>query len=357
MARHKPPFRITPLRAATLGIAGAVVAGIGTFSIGNAAPAPAPSAAPAPAPAPNRSTAKPWTAEDAARFWTLQRMAQAQPLPQSRRQSSADSAPPLRSMASAASTASTASPAGTGGPSPVSTPFGGVPTVGRMYLMRGGGSYFCTASVVSSPHHDLVATAAHCLDQANPGEPIAFVPQWTKAKPQPYGIFPVDQDSSGLGRIWIDPRYYAEGRVQGDQWDVAFAELGAGSNGKQVQDVVGANALVTGGPYTYGSVRLIAYPGSASRPLTCTNATTKFTPGNVPGSFLRIACNGYSTGSSGGPFLIHVGGTRQTGDLVGLIGGWDTGGPTADVSYSSYFGSDIRRLYNAAVSGIAPVRP
>lgn len=29
--------------------------------------------------------------------------------------------------------------------------FGGLPVVGRMFLVKGGGSYFCTASVVASP--------------------------------------------------------------------------------------------------------------------------------------------------------------------------------------------------------------
>jgi V8-like Glu-specific endopeptidase len=316
-----------------------VIAAIGTFTVGNAAPA----SVRLPSPAPGRSAgpaARPWTAQDTARFWTPRRMAQARPLPQPGQRTDG------REDASAP-----------GAPSPVSTPFGGVPTIGRMYLMRGGGSYFCTASVVASARHDLVATAAHCLDRAERGAPIAFVPQWTKAKPQPYGIFPVAQDSAGHGRIWIDARYYAEGRVEGDRWDVAFAELGAGSNGTRVQDAVGANTLVTGGPYAYRQVRLIGYSGSAPQPLTCTDTTTKFTPGDVPGSFLRIACTGYSTGSSGSPFLVHVNTATQTGDLVGLIGGWANGGPTADFSYSSYFGNDIRRLYDGAVAGLAAVRP
>ena len=158
--------------------------------------------------------------------------------------------------------------------------------------------------------------------------------------------------------MWIDPRYYDLGRVQGDQWDVAFAEVGAGPGGRQVQDVVGADTLATGRGYTFSPVTLIGYPGGDAQPLTCTSSTTEFTPTDgAPGSFLRIPCDDYRDGTSGGPFLVNVDPATGTGDLVGIIGGWDTGGPTADVSYSSYFGSDIQQLYDAAVAGGAPARP
>lgn len=250
------------------------------------------------------------------------------------------------------------SPSTSSSPAAGSTHFGGLPMIGRMYLLRNGGSYFCTASVIASPHHNIVLTAGHCLDTAAPNDAMAFVPQWTQANPQPYGIFPVNQDSEGRGRIWIDPHYYDRGRVQGDQWDVAFAEVGPGSNGKQVQDVVGANNLATGRGYAFDNVTLIGYPGNDAQPLTCTTNTTQFTPTDgTPGSFLRIACQDYRTGTSGGPFLANFNPQTGTGDVVGSIGGWDTGGPTADVSYSSYYGTDIQNLYDTAVSGAAPARP
>ncbi|CAM5243191.1 hypothetical protein SALBM135S_01463 [Streptomyces alboniger] len=67
----------------------------------------------------------------------------------------------------------------------------------------------------------------------------------------------------------------------------------------------------------------------------------------IPGSFLRIACDDYSGGTSGGPFLVG----RGTGwGVIGVIGGWRTGGDTADISYASYLDADAKALYDAAAA-------
>ncbi|MGW7455672.1 hypothetical protein [Streptomyces sp. NPDC054787] len=230
--------------------------------------------------------------------------------------------------------------------------FDGVPVVGRMFVVKGGGAYFCTASVVASPSHNLVLSAAHCLLGSDTRH-VAFVPQYTRANPQPYGMFPVLRDAGGHSKIWIDPRYRSRGADRAAALDVAFAQVGPGRDGLLVQDVVGANRLVTGSGYAHARVALIGYPASAARPRLCVNRTTKFTSVDpqIPGSFLRIHCTGYPGGTSGGPFLVRFDARTGTGDVVGVIGGWKTGGDTADTSYSSYFGLSIRKLYEKAVAG------
>ncbi|MDX2388822.1 hypothetical protein NJL88_01720 [Streptomyces sp. DK15] len=230
--------------------------------------------------------------------------------------------------------------------------FDGSPTVGRMFVMKGGGAYFCTASVVSSPGRNLVLSAAHCLLGPDSRQ-VAFVPRYTKAKPQPYGMFPVLRDAGGRPRMWIDPRYRREGADRAATLDVAFARVGPNSRGTAVETVVGGNRLVTGATFTHARVTLIGYPSAAARPRVCFNRTTKFTSreAKIPGSFLRIACTGYPGGTSGGPFLTRYNQRTGTGDVVGVIGGWKTGGTTPDTSYSSYFGAQIRKLYQAAVAG------
>ncbi|MCX5380671.1 trypsin-like peptidase domain-containing protein [Streptomyces sp. NBC_00091] len=238
-------------------------------------------------------------------------------------------------------------PAATG----VGQDFGGIPVVGRMFVMQGNGAYFCTASVVSSPGRDMVLSAAHCLLGTDTRQ-VAFVPQYTRAKPRPYGLFPVLRDAAGRSKVWIAPRYRSEGPDRAATLDVAFAQVGPGADGLPVEDVVGGNRLVTGATFTHAKVTLIGHPAAAARPRVCVNRTTKFTstdPGS-PGSFLRIDCTGYPGGTSGGPFLARYDATTQTGDVVGVIGGWKTGGPTADTSYSSYFGAEIRKLYQTAVA-------
>ncbi|WP_199829347.1 S1 family peptidase, partial [Streptomyces sp. WM6368] len=230
--------------------------------------------------------------------------------------------------------------------------FDGVPVAGRMFLVKGGGSYFCTASVVSSPGRNLVISAAHCLTGSDTQQ-VAFVPKYTKAKPQPYGMFPVLRDAGGRSRIWIDPRYRSQGVDRAATLDVAFAQVGPNARGVPVETVVGGNRLVTGAGYAHAKVTLIGYPSSAARPRLCANRTTKFTSADarIPGSFLRINCTGYPGGTSGGPFLNRYNARTGTGDVVGVIGGWKTGGDKSDTSYSSYFGADIRKLYEKAVAG------
>ncbi|MGW6981281.1 trypsin-like serine peptidase [Streptomyces sp. NPDC054932] len=234
--------------------------------------------------------------------------------------------------------------------------FDGVPVAGRMFLVKGGGSYFCSASVVSSPGRNLVLTAAHCL-LGSDTQQVAFVPKYTKAKPQPYGMFPVLRDAGGRSRIWIDPRYRSQGVDRAATLDVAFAQVGPDARGFPVEAVVGGNRLVTGAGYAHARVTLIGYPASAARPRLCANRTTKFTSADarIPGSFLRIDCTGYPGGTSGGPFLTRYDARTGTGDVVGVIGGWKTGGDKTDTSYSSYFGADIRKLYEKAVAGAKAV--
>ncbi|MFF4841813.1 trypsin-like serine peptidase [Streptomyces collinus] len=291
-----------------------------------------------------------WTAAAAHRFWTDRRMAAAKPLPEDRPSARTGTRAPVTNPAG-----SLARRAGTG---PGSSHFGGLPMIGRMYVQRGSGSYFCTASVINSRHHDVVLTAGHCLDSRAGSGSLAFVPQWTAATPRPHGIFPVATDLRGRSQVWIDQRYYDRGHTKGAPWDVAFARLGARSDGKQAQDVVGGNTLVTGRGYAFPRIRLVGYPNTDRQPLTCTNSTTRFTPTDgAPGSYLKIACNDYRSGTSGSPFLANFDARTGRGDVVGSIGGWKTGGPTADVSYSPNFGSDVQRLYDAAVAGAPPARP
>ncbi|MEU2827729.1 hypothetical protein ABZ667_03515 [Streptomyces lavendulae] len=230
--------------------------------------------------------------------------------------------------------------------------FDGVPAVGRMYVMKGAGAYFCTASVVSSPGRNLVLSAGHCLLGSDTRQ-VAFVPHYTRAKPRPYGLFPVLRDSAGRSKVWIDQRYKTQGAEKAATLDVAFAAVGPNAAGSKLENAVGGNRLLTGSTFTHAKVTLIGHPASAARPRVCVNRTTKFTSTDPksPGSFLRIDCTGFPGGTSGGPFITRFDDRTRTGDVVGVIGGWKTGGPTADTSYSPYFGAEIRKLYQAAVAG------
>jgi hypothetical protein len=48
--------------------------------------------------------------------------------------------------------------------------------------------------------------------------------------------------------------------------------------------------------------------------------------------------------------VVHVNPRKRTGEIVGVIGGYELGGDTDSVSYSSYFDDDVKSLYDRAVS-------
>ncbi|MFJ1551239.1 hypothetical protein [Streptomyces sp. NPDC088246] len=123
--------------------------------------------------------------------------------------------------------------------------------------------------------------------------------------------------------------------------------------GKNVEDVVGGAELMINAGYNHDHTRLIGYPANQKRPLDCTDKTVRYdsTDPKIPGSFLRIACDKYSGGASGGPFLIKRGSDWA---VIGVIDGWKTGGDKDDISYSSCLDSDAKALYGDAVNNRQP---
>ncbi|MFG2653406.1 trypsin-like peptidase domain-containing protein [Streptomyces sp. NPDC048436] len=215
---------------------------------------------------------------------------------------------------------------------------------------------FCSASSVASPNKSLVITAAHCLNDNDRFRNLAFAPGW-KADPQhkgrgiaPYGVFPIKK-----GKVWIDGRYLSLGSQKADDLDFAFLRTGPNSKGKCLENATGmGNELTTlpaSGNLNQRNVTLIGFPGSSKSPRVCPKTSTKA----YAGRFLEIACDGFAPGVSGGPFLRNFDGKR--GDVIGVIGGYKTGGKFDNVSYSSQFDADVVRLYNQAVNDHTPDKP
>ncbi|QLE74880.1 S1 family peptidase [Streptomyces rectiverticillatus] len=237
-----------------------------------------------------------------------------------------------------------------GGPVPPSRPFDGLPQVGTFFWTDGDDTgRFCGGTVVRSPHRDLAVSAAHCLRSPDPKKRLTFVPQYHDGQ-KPHGVFPVEA-------VYIDQRYYDLGTDRGARWDYTVLRLGEREDGVNVQSAVGGFELAIRPGYAHRSVRLIGYPGSSDakypKPLDCSSSTHRYTSTdpNAPGDFLEIACAGYVGGTSGGPFLVRGAGGYA---LIGVIGGYHTGGDTPDISYSSYFTEDLLELYAAAVEGDPP---
>ncbi|MFJ8538631.1 trypsin-like serine peptidase [Streptomyces sp. NPDC093591] len=191
--------------------------------------------------------------------------------------------------------------------------------------LRGG--HFCTASVVHSPHRNLIVTAAHCLDGR--ADKLMFVPGYRDGR-APYGVWTV-------GR-WFLPERWLKGRDEDS--DVAFGVVGERAGGGEVEEVVGGNRLASDTATGATAVTVTGYPNAREAPISCTNK-----PGLHTRTQQRISCPGFSGGTSGSPWV------NGDGAVVGVLGGHDGGGATADVSFSVVFGAEAAELYQRAERG------
>jgi len=207
--------------------------------------------------------------------------------------------------------------------------------VGALFTQSASGDHFCTASVVHSAAKDLLVTAAHCVHGGKGGSygtDLVFVPGYRNGD-VPEGQWPVT-------RIVVDQRWISS---SDPDLDVAFVTVGQ-VGGKNIEDVLGANTL--GVNQGFGKVvRITGYPSTASSPISCFNRTTQQSQFQM-----KIACTGFPGGTSGSPWLASFDGKKGTGTVIGVIGGYQQGGNSADVSYSPYFDADVQALYNQATS-------
>ena len=222
--------------------------------------------------------------------------------------------------------------------------FSGIPAVGALFpagvtISANGnsvsgldtnGGHFCTASVVDSPAGDLAVTAAHCVS-ATSGQ-IAFVPGYHDGV-APYGTWLVT-------RVFTDPEWDS---AQDADDDVAFLQLASDAAGASVETVTGAEQLGTE-QSQHQRVKVIGYPTGTEEPVWCVNWTRAFTT-----TQLEFDCGGYPDGTSGGPFIANAtSAVTGQGTVIGVIGGYQQGGDTPEVSYSIFFGPNVASLYEQA---------
>jgi V8-like Glu-specific endopeptidase len=216
--------------------------------------------------------------------------------------------------------------------------FHGIPTVGALFTVSDGrlGSHFCTASVVDSPEGNLIITAAHCMAGYSEASPsgIAFVPGYADGT-TPAGIWPVT-------RIFVDSAWAANANPDDD---FAFLTV-APSGNTSLESITGAEALGTDVP-SAGMVRVIGYPDAQNAPIVCRNRTTMFSATQI-----QFDCDDFTGGTSGSPLLAGAGGLGHGGygTVVGVIGGYQQGGDSPDISYSATFGQNVQALYDVAVA-------
>ena len=214
----------------------------------------------------------------------------------------------------------------------------GVPAVGALFTVGADGltGHYCTASVVNSPAGDLVLTAAHCIHDGAGGDyraNIVFVPGYHDGQ-DPYGVWTPSQ-------LVVDPRWISD---SDEDLDFGFLVVHKQGSAETVQQAAGANRLGTNLGYDL-PVRVTGYPIGSEQPTNCQTASREERQYQ-----LRFDCAGFPDGTSGGPWVTGVDPATGLGVVVGVIGGYETGGDTSDTSYSSYFDDDIQHLYDTAVA-------
>lgn len=216
------------------------------------------------------------------------------------------------------------------------TAFSGLPQVGAIFGYSNGSttSHFCSGSVVDSTAGDLIVTAAHCVYDAGSGtyiNDIAFVPGYHDGQ-QPYGVW--TPSKIVVAQQWMDDA--------DPDYDVAFVVVHQPGSDQRIQDAVGADELATN-PTGTALTQVVGYPSTTEQPVTCTNTTKQFSS-----TQLEFDCANFPGGTSGGPFLTALNPVTGLGIVSGVIGGYEEGGDTPDVSYSTYFGSAVAALYAQA---------
>ena len=211
--------------------------------------------------------------------------------------------------------------------------FAGTPAVGALFTTSAGklGHHFCTASVVNSPNGDLVVTAAHCMTGVSDA---VFVPGYDSGT-TPYEVWTVT-------KVYTDQSWKASADPDDD---VAFLKVTQAGSMVPVEDVTGAEELETG-TRARQLVEVVGYPDATDAPIVCRNWTRE-----PMSDQLEFDCGGYTDGTSGGPFLADVNPQTGQGKVIGVIGGYEQGGLTPQVSYSPMFGANVAALYRVAVAG------
>lgn len=218
-------------------------------------------------------------------------------------------------------------------------PFDGTPAVGALFITARGKlvRHFCTASVVHSPQRNLLITAAHCMTGKSLSRGrIEFAPGYNEGK-FPYRLWPVTG-------VWVNSSW---SRHRNPNDDFAFLEVHI--RGKQIEKYTGAEKLLAD-QVPPEVVQVIGYPDAKRQPITCTATASAYNPVHSGLQQLVFDCDNFTDGTSGGPFLMKV--SRKTGDglVVGVIGGYEQGGDSPNVSYSARFLSNVRDLYKIATA-------
>jgi hypothetical protein len=261
---------------------------------------------------------------EALAYWTQQRM-----------QATVASALPRRpgadgKLPSTVTAGGRLSPDSTPAGVPSATLFGGSPTIGVLFYATGRNPRVCTAAVVDSTTGNLVVTSAHCIVGRGFATNLEYVPDYSDGR-APYGVWPVTAIT--VARGWRHGR--------NPNLDFAFLTVAA-VHGRQLQAATGGLAMGFNLGYDQ-RIEVVAYNNGNTEPVRCATRSFRFRSGQA-----EFRCGGFHDGTSGAPWVAGYDPGNGAGTLVGVLGGYEGGGVYQWASYSPYFGSAIRAVYQMA---------
>jgi Trypsin-like peptidase domain len=244
------------------------------------------------------------------------------------------------------------------------------PMVGKVFFKVGDKEYWCSASAVHSKYHNLVATAGHCayaLSQDKPVENWIFIPSYRDGVTDA-GIFVGDtlymhEDFAGKGDFDRDYAFvtvhhgftwqpYKDGAaVKYRQVDVGRLEDKVGAFQFSSNKPIGRQVFAFGYPAGVNPDGTRPYDGQTVK--TC-NGTTEKKFVSAPTWQLergvRLSDCAFTSGASGGPWVIGYNSVTRTGYINGITSlTWNlNGGGKLDAISAPYFNSLTYRVYTQA---------
>ncbi|MFC0430702.1 serine protease [Kutzneria buriramensis] len=216
--------------------------------------------------------------------------------------------------------------------------------IGVLASSNTGSGHYCSASVVDSPHHDVVLTAAHCVWNTDPTKTaVWFLPNFHNGSAD---------DTYGRWRavkIIVPPKYLQwrnshpapPGQDRTNPYDFAFLVVSG-----DVQGRTGALTPLTQVDAHSTPTTVAGYNHTSGNLSHCASTADGWKyEGNW---YLKVNCPSVSLsgGTSGGPFI-----ETNTNRVIGVMGGYQEGGPTPYTDYSSWFQGDFTAAYAAAERG------
>jgi Trypsin-like peptidase domain len=226
----------------------------------------------------------------------------------------------------------------------IASDFNGYKTVGKFFVSVLALKFSCTAAVIGS---SIIVTAAHCFTGAFSGARYSttgwmFAPMWHD------NLFP-------YGRWSVRAVYLAQGWIKAfdPRLDYAVVVLNPRA-GRDISAYTGHdswNSSFSLAPGQSAPVQIVGIPLDGLKARISVTRADAVRAGRGF-TVLRASTPGFGNGTSGAPWFDPFSTKTGTGTIIGLTGGYQTGGATDTPSYADFLSRPFADLVAAAVNGI-----